>query len=242
MRRHALSVLVLTEDSSADAHEVVSCLTRRAFQVVEERCHTHRIEWQPASDEARVATRGNLWKSRKRDRELRDLVRSIATKLGEGGAVPGFVVFHFDGDRPWSQRDQSENLARFGEIIEYRVRVLLAGHGLAHTVAKLIPLVPFYSIESWTYQNIARARQLCCDRAEHRALLDAWEADRASLDEVVRPKEALCLGDRYNKDLCGQGWPVAEVAEAGASFAAAVEAMRGCEPLVEALRATWETW
>ncbi|XYH92300.1 hypothetical protein ACMHYB_31015 [Sorangium sp. So ce1128] len=58
--------------------------------------------------------RGNVWKTdgknpREHDRRIR-LLRYIARKL----SMPDtFVVFHIDGDRPWAERDTSENIAKF---------------------------------------------------------------------------------------------------------------------------------
>src|SRR5262249_8721635 len=102
-----LSILVLTEDSASDGHETITALAKKMLDQVVPGCRTNRIEFEPQNAVAKRAMHGNLWKSRSpRDRQkLVDLRQTIATKLVEGKlvdgeAVPGFVFFHVDGDRP----------------------------------------------------------------------------------------------------------------------------------------------
>jgi len=110
--------------------------------------------------------------------------------------------------------------------------------------SKLIRLVPFYCIEAWLFQNTMAARRLLkktgrCRPADS-ALLDAWKADPSLLDDLFKPKEQICMGARFNKELASSAFPAAKVEGVRRSFALVVDSMRACQPLVDALRMTWE--
>ncbi|MFZ6177988.1 hypothetical protein [Nannocystis pusilla] len=111
-------------------------------------------------------------------------------------------------------------------------------------LSKLFLLVPFYSIESWLYQNAVTATRLCRQNTACRgrcvAQLEAWEADRGLLDEVDKPKNRLCIRDRHNAELAGAGYPLAAVIAAEKSLHDALTSMRGCVALTTALASTSE--
>jgi hypothetical protein len=102
-------------------------------------------------------------------------------------------------------------------------------------------LVPFYSIEAWLYQNTREAARRCEEEGckQCRPKLEEWAQGRASLDEVPRPKEVLCLRDKYNAHLASSGFPADEVYAADASFAHAVEGLLDCSEFTSALERTY---
>ncbi|QRN97235.1 hypothetical protein JRI60_51250 [Archangium violaceum] len=103
--------------------------------------------------------------------------------------------------------------------------------------------MPFYSIEAWLYQNTREARRLCeetgCKQCHEK--LAGWEQNRASLDEVIRPKGELCFQDTHNAHLASSGFPVREAFAAEASFTHAVEGLLECDELTTALERTYAT-
>lgn len=120
MVKPALSILILTEDSSPSAHETWTKLARKLLLLVEEHTRTNHVHFQPAEHATRLGVRANLWKSWKspnpRDqRPLRNLRRRLANKVLED-RVPGYVLFHFDGDRPWSESDSCQNDRKLEEF------------------------------------------------------------------------------------------------------------------------------
>jgi hypothetical protein len=249
----ALSILVLTEDSSPHAHETVSALARRGLQLVDEHTATQRIRFQPT--DARRAVRANMWQSRRPHPQLVDLRREIARKVLEDGA-PGYVLFHFDGDRPWSERQASPTIDKFQQFVRGLrplVEQNLKDRGLLREgddadalvnerLGRVCEVVPHYSIESWLYQSTGRLRELCrggCGR--HLDLIDQWETDRSLLDEVRRPKDEVCVGSSKNRDLAESITRriSAEIHDTRQSFHATVERLQSCPGLREALRATW---
>jgi hypothetical protein len=242
-----LTVLILTEDGSKHAHATLEALAKKMFRLVEPACQTQRerIGIDPRDERTQQAMAGNLWKSTRREDQqaIVDLRRSIATKLLER-EVPGFVLFHFDGDRPWTKASSSENTAKFGRVIRDPVGLLVAGRtpdGSPDPLSKLIPVIPFYSIEAWLYQNTAGVRaemkgQRGCKKAD-RQKLSAWEADPTLLDEVEVPKDNFCLGNRHNLALT-EAFPAEKVLAVGKSFTATIATMKACPPLIEALAAT----
>jgi recombinational DNA repair ATPase RecF len=66
-----------------------------------------------------------------------------------------------------------------------------------------------------------------------------WASDRTALDEVPKPKEAVCLGAAHNLELASHGLPAREVRAAGKSFAATVEALSQDAELCAALARTY---
>ena len=243
------SVLVLSEDSSKDAHDTLVAVIKKMFQLIEPSCQTHRIAFEPTPEAHISVVRANAWKSTSRasHQEQVALRRTIATKLGEND---GFVLFHVDGDRTWADRHQSENRAKFQKLVIDPVRLLLmqlepsgklSADDVDRRITRLCPLMPFYSIEAWLYQNIARAMRICRDQYGGRDLarFEEWQADRGLLDEVPQPKDGVCLAAKHNRELATQAFPHEVVHEVGKSFTHAVNTLRACHGLQAALETTW---
>ncbi|MCK6589196.1 MAG: hypothetical protein L6Q76_16615 [Polyangiaceae bacterium] len=229
---------------------------------MDQHARTHRIVLEPQDESAKRAMRGNLWKStRPSDRsKIIDLGRSIAAKLLEEDG-PGFVFFHVDGDRVWSERTTSENVEKFDAFVRDFVRQTLdnvlrrkrrkAGeplneealqHEIETALSRLFRLTPFYSIEAWLYQNTVEARRLCgLHCGKHISAISEWEKDRSLLDEVLKPKskEFSCLEDRHNIVLAENGFPAESAFGAGKSYAHAVMAMLDSKELLGALASTY---
>ncbi|MFS8070928.1 MAG: hypothetical protein ACMG6S_31560 [Byssovorax sp.] len=239
------SLLVLTEDGAATGHATIVAIVKRMLQLVVPDYQTHRIGFEPKDERAQGAVQGTGWKDEtpKHYAELNLALRTIATKLGR---EDGFVLFHIDGDRPWSRRDSSENVAKFETIVVARVRQLLRGRpggtpeDAEARLRRLFPIVPFYSIEAWLFQHTEVAVRLCRERHKGRDIgtFESWKRDRTAIDEVVKPKDSVCLGSAHNLECAGSGYPAQEVFEAGRSYAICVERLRACVELNELLDAT----
>ncbi len=247
-----VSILVLSEDSAKDSADTIAALFRHMVRDVEPSCQAHRIDFEPLQNqEARRVLRANVWKSTNpRDQQaIRLLRQSIAEKILE--TPPGYVLFHVDGDTRWSERGTSQNAASLESRILRQVRVLI-GETLAkkkfseeeikartdEAMSRLFVLTPFYSIESWLYQNTRHAVALCDAHhaGQDREHFVEWGADRGLLDEQLRPKEQTCLGARYNFELARTQFPVSEVYGASPSFTEAVNAVAGCGQLISGLQ------
>ncbi|MCY1073654.1 hypothetical protein [Archangium lansingense] len=248
--------MVLTEDSGTKAFETLRSIVKELLKQVDEYVQTNKISFEPVRNElALQALHANVWKSSKaKDRQKQvELIRTIATQVMLEG---GWVFFHFDGDRTWSSRDSSENVAKFQNLVREKVRGLIVltlaaqrrgsasqeieAHADAR-MARLKTVVPFYSIEAWLFQNTREAIRLCQERYGGRDVeqFQAWAQDRTALDEVLKPKEAVCLGAAHNLDLASAGIPAREVRAAGKSFTAVVEALNQDTELREALARTY---
>lgn len=236
-----LSLLVLTEDSAQDAHDTLVALAKKMLQLLVPSCRTHLVDFHPANEEARRAVQGTAWKIKPpaTQRQRVELVRTIANKLSEKEAT-GFVLFHIDGDRPWSEREASENRRQFEERIVSRVEQLLPPDAREGSMKRLLLVMPFYSIEAWLYQNTQAAIRICHERygGAHVDRFAAWRERRATLDELSQPKKEVCLHDRHNLELAREGFSPEEVYEAGASFTAAVDALLAAEDLLRAVEQT----
>jgi hypothetical protein len=240
-----VSILVLTEDSGKHAHATMVALCKKMLQLVEPACQTQRIEFEPARESARYIVNANRWKSGQKHRERVDLVRTVATKIGERN---GFVLFHVDGDCAWSRQASADSREKFEKLIVRPLRALLAsdvrgqplsGPEVESLLARLRLIVPFYSVEAWLYQNTDVAIALCHDHHDGKDAdrFASWKERRHELDEMEQPKRQLCLQDRHNKELAETRYPARVVYEVGASFAATVDSLRACESLCKALRA-----
>ena len=252
-----LSVLVLTEDSGAKAFETLRNLAKELLKQVDEYVQTNRISFEPVRNElALQALHANLWKSTKpRERQKQvELIRTIATQVM---LEEGWVLFHFDGDRSWDSRESSENMEKFQKLVCDRVRELVVSKLMEQhlndttpeeletraraRMTRLKSVVPFYSIEAWLFQNTREALRLCQERYGGRDVeqFEAWAQDRGALDEVLKPKEAVCLGAAHNLDLASNGFPTREVRAVGKSFEATVQSLSQDAELRQALAQTY---
>lgn len=236
--------LLLTEDSGREAHDTHEALVHAMLRLLAPGYDRRALAIEPANDAQRDAMRGNVWDSRS-DRQRRvALVRSIATRICESNLH--IVLFHYDGDRPWSDREACPRHAVFERMIVTPVRQIVGERRTAEQVeralARLVTVVPFYSVEAWLYQNATVAKRLCEEhhRGEHVEVFRAWRDDRAALDELHQPKRSCCLSDKYNRALAEERFPAADVYEVRRSFHDAVERLRGCADLMGVLAALSE--
>lgn len=239
-----LSVMVLTEDSGSDAYDTVLSLVKEMFKQIDPYVQARHIGFTPLADaKARRAMHGNLWKSTNPMDEpnKRLLIRSIINELLK---EEGFVLYHIDGDCSWSAVDSSINAQQFRKDMIPPVKAGLASklgsEAGEKRMARFHLLVPCYSIEAWLFQNTREAKQLCATVGCKSCLpkIVDWENNRASIDEVDQPKQALCLRDKYNAHLASAGYPAKEALDANASFAGTVMRLLECEPLTTALAKT----
>lgn len=264
MSEACLSIVILTEDSGKDARATVEALVRKMLGLVVPRSRLHdRVAFLPREPREEEAMRGNVWKTDGRDplsheRRVR-LLRYIARRLC---AADTFVIFHVDGDRPWAKRSTSENVAKFERLVvtalphvvergRATVRRARRSSGVSAEgdsagpmlhIDRLLLLCPFRSIESWLYQNLDRAVQIC--RREHAGRhiedLAGWSERRAELDELDPPEDHFCLRKDHNLELASRGFPADAVVLVGKSFARSVQRMRECADLEAALLRTCE--
>lgn len=254
-----LSLLVLTEDGAARAHATLVALIKKMLLRLDPACGTHLVQLEPQNEHARKAMLGNLWKSRRPldHPKIVLLGRAIAGKLLEQ-SVPGFVLFHVDGDVPWARRVDSENVKKFEAFrqqyvmpaLDRALRTKQNDHAKPATdeqitiaartaLRKLLPLIPFYSIEAWLYQNTSEARRLCATTCGHHLeRIDQWDTNPGGLDEIPQPKTQLCLEGRFNRDLAERSFPVERVLTARKSFAETVQRLLACDELCTALAHT----
>lgn len=254
-----LSVLLLTEDGGASADETLRVLMVKLLGHLAPGVVTRDDSrwWEPASAEARDVVRANGWKNPRRVDRVRFL-QYVAAKLRQ---AHGFVFFHVDGDRVYQRRAESENLRMFEVLIRQGVRTILQAPparrrgrrgssveevDVDQRLAKLVLLMPFYSIEAWLFQNTDVATRLCpgppqCRRGCAQKLA-SWCLDRGTLDEISKPKEELCFGARHNATLAGAGFPLGEVLEAHKSLYDAVGRLEACTPLVRTLEQMTPSW
>ncbi len=239
------SFLVLSEDGAQDAHETTMAIVKRMLQLIVPECQTHRIGFEPKDEQAQRAVQGTGWKQKRPSPEFITTLRTIATKLGR---TDGFVFFHFDGDRIWTDRATSENVAKWTTHVVDHIRQLLltrpaaTGNEVEIMLSRLFPIVPFYSIEAWLCQNTDVAIRICKEKyqGDDVGKFEAWKQNRTLLDDVHQPKNETCLRGKHNLECARQGFPAEEVRAAGRSYAETVKGLEDNEALKAVLRSTNE--
>ncbi len=186
---------------------------------------TASIACEPAQPARKERVCGSYWKmstgASGPDREKRTLlVGAIATALRRHK----LVIFHIDADATWADRERAEyhrHLERFTRDIR---QLSGLGQQLDHY---FIPAVPFYEFESWAYANRPALLDLLTDDADL-AAVEAWLDDLTKLDEIPDIKDKLSIEGRHSHDLVNRrrGFPAAELAAAGKSYAATLDRLR----------------
>lgn len=239
--RPRFSIALLSEDRSEHTRMGLQAILEKLLRRFEDDGFTPRVEIVPADPKLRPILIANRWRSTQpRDEaEKRELWKYLARKIAEPG---GFVVFHYDGDTPWSERAESPARAQFDREIRRRVEQALVAsprvprEAVAGYLGRIIECVPFYSVEAWTYQATARATALCGEkyRGVDAQKFEAWGRDRTLLDDLPKPKKQSCLEDAHNADL-GKHVPVWDVVQAGCSMTWFVWCLHGHGGLEDAL-------
>ncbi len=238
-----LYILVLTEDSGQDGFATIRALVLAILQKIAPNVQLDLIEVEPTEDtNALRSMRGNHWMGEKTGESHRyrtTLIQSIATTLGEGG----FVVFHCDGDTSWKKRNESTKRAKFDKLMEPGIRarlrdaVKLTPTKIDAAMKRVLIVVPHYSIESWLYQNTDESIRICHTQYAGKdvAQFESWAEDRKQLDEVLKPKDGVCIKDKHNHVLATTSFPFDVAFAAGKSLKQAVMQFAACTDLTTAL-------
>lgn len=141
--------------------------------------------------------------------------------------------------RPSSNASKSKRAPVWDELARFRrdLRAQAAHAKLGDIDERLlehafIEVIPFYSIESWTYASIEHLRTLTRDARELERIAE-WAADLGKLDETPGIKDELpSIQDKHNHELA-QRIPAAALHAIDKSYAATVERVR-CSDLVRA--------
>jgi hypothetical protein len=241
--------LVLSEDGSDSAVETVAALTRSLCRQAVPTFDSARLRFTPPTESHRRTLTANRWKSAQVEDQagIIDLVELITAQLN----VPnGFVIFHFDGDRPYVQHHDAENPKKFEAQIISKVRLRLqqprqASLALKPTPAaappidpltKLLVLTPYYNVEAWTYYNTRVLRTLC--RPDEVETVDTWGRDPSMLEEIEKIGTRISPGKAHNSTLAQQSFPGALANNVGKSFADTVRKLKENGPLMTALSAS----
>jgi hypothetical protein len=224
-------VLVLTEDTGDDAHATIVAIARKLLLLLEPGLDVQRVDFSRADERARVGMGFNCYKSsnpRDYEKKVR-LAQAIATHLLSADTSTA-VLIHIDGDGPWSAHHPDylcDNVRLFREDVLERVRAILARRECVEQFEHLALLVPFWSIESWLFQNTRVALELCETHHPRYASdvprFKAWQNAPTALDEHERPKDAVRFGSRFNRKLAEDKFPAGQLQRLGLSFADTLE-------------------
>lgn len=261
----ALDVLILSEDSGKDGAAVLNAVVCKAIAHVYPG-DTRRLRFTPADDAAAHWVHAARWKTAgkvgrgqagQRQSDLLDLVRTIATWLRKSNPL-AIVAFHYDGDTVWSRRAEGKTPGQYQTRILPKVKALLANPppaphspnrqtptaldetALELALARLIEVVPHYSMEAWLYLNAAELRRLATQdkvAADVHAKLEAWAAGPSALQEIPKVKDAGWPHDKHNLALAKNAWSASRAVEHSDSFADFVKKLSNLTDVRAALEA-----
>lgn len=244
--RPVLSVLVLSEDRGKQSVPSLTALLKKMLQLVDDACQTQRIEFLPADEELRAALSGKAHAGSRSQayRQRLLLAGKVADQLAKL-EPEGFVAYHSDADRRWSQRTDGDfaDFDKLRDVVADRLRSPRrepSRPDISDRIGGFLLLSAYWEIEAWLYQNIAEAERICqeYDGGRHVPMFRAWAQDPAVIDEIADPKDVCCLHDRYNQRLAERSFPAQAAHKAGTSFHATVARLRGCSALVQVLART----
>jgi hypothetical protein len=242
----APALLLLTEDSGGQGVETLRAIVGKMLRLVEPLADLRRVGFEPGDAAARTAMNFNGWKERgpAGDRKRLDLRQSIATRLLRQDGL-GFVVLHFDGDLRWGESEggtTGPNWEAFRRLLLPGIELLLQKKNQPERIKHLLYVVPFRCMESWLYQNRDLALRIYREEGaapaqDLRRFEQEWRDDPGALDEQDQcPKDLVRLADRHNQRLAAEHFPAERTYQLGKSFAASVERLRACGPLLLALQ------
>ena len=238
-----VEILVVSEDGSPHATEVIRNIARRLLQSIAQH-PAQRVKWPPIEAEHHPVVNAMQWKSRSSADmpAIHRLQARLARHLAQG---PGcFVFFHIDADARWSKRPSS-NVDSFDLRVRSGVRQLLrkprrdgtVGEDAGRALERMVLLVPYFEMEAWTLQNTSAAIRIANERYGGRDAdrFAAFAGARMTLDEDELIA-STSLGKKHNLELTVAGYPTEEAVDAETSLAALHRSLLSCQALVSALR------
>ncbi|MCP4137822.1 MAG: hypothetical protein GY754_43070 [bacterium] len=151
-----LKIIVVTEDSSKDSFGVLKNIINSILKNTTENFQSQVLEYEYPDKHTDVMN-GNRWQE-KRPREfskkITDFKRQITSYLMEEYT---YIFWHFDGDQKW--KDSKEG-ARCTHISKFQKFFGPISEQVSGAMEKVLFITPFYSIESWLYQNTQKLKKL----------------------------------------------------------------------------------
>jgi hypothetical protein len=125
------AIFVFPEDTSKHGRATHRRLAEHMLRIIEPNVGVHRLKLRPEPEEDLPASMGLGWKSTSQHDQpkILALCREIAGVLARLD-MPCFVLFHYDGDKPWSAQKRAEagrgginveNVEKFRAIIRPKV-------------------------------------------------------------------------------------------------------------------------
>ncbi|MED5372240.1 MAG: hypothetical protein VX899_14570 [Myxococcota bacterium] len=199
-------------------------LAKRAMQCLEPNLRTHEIGGESSQDKQVVrACEAQAWRGKRAGAVRKALLRDLKTRIATGQ----WVVFHLDADVPWG------GLPPVLDVVEKQLFAKLE----PRERAKVLLMVPHYSLEAWLYLNKKAVAELAARQPTAKLAL-VWLEENADpkggLDHLLKPKDRCPIHDKYN-DLLSERWPWRQAASKSPSWGALLEAWGANDTLMAQL-------
>lgn len=211
-RLPALTLQLYTEDLRDAEREctVLKEVVRGLLTLLEPALKTNHVSLLPLHDAPERRVSGSFWKAGPKasvaaQNKRRNLIQDIVTALIRGH----IVVFHVDGDDQYLEDGTHAEVWRHLDRLHHDLKRIVYDKAYVRTPLSqevvlshvFLPVVPFYSIESWAYSNTELLRETLVNIKDLKFLAD-WSRDPGSREDVRYIKrDTLSIGDEMNEDL-----------------------------------------
>ncbi len=205
-----LKIIIITEDAADDSFVTLKNIINSILKNNFSNFQTHIIDYE-FPEKHKDIMKANLWTDKKPGNKITSFKRKLNSYINDTNT---YVFWHFDGDKKWKDSKLGKStkildqFQKFVEPIKSRNKDL---------IDKIFLLVPFYSIESWLYQNDNALKKL-----DKKAVSEILEMDDSNLDEIFKIKENFKLGSEANFEL-SKNFPYQKAYDVKKSFHHSVE-------------------
>lgn len=232
-----MQIYLFGEDSYSKSTKILKNIILKSFFQIDSNFNDESEEFSYAETEFYWLTlQSNQWKNKKPTSNFDSLCKLIADiYLNEDE----FIFWHIDADITWQDGfniNSSSNIIDFQNIILKKVANYLSAKGTTLDFEilynKLILIVPFYSIESWLYENYQIIEHT--HKAEFQVLQNLKHTHGDTFDMIHQIKNTPSVQDKVNLEL-SNNFPSSKIYRIGMSYAHFLDKLKQNESIKNAI-------
>ncbi|MDD4974426.1 MAG: hypothetical protein PHY93_08735 [Bacteriovorax sp.] len=232
-----MNIYFFGEDSPTKSVHILKNIVIKSLHCIEPLFNPSDAEFNiNSSNFFGLTLQGNHWKQKKPTSNFDDLCSFIADIYQNDDE---FIFWHIDADTTWSNDagyQLSKNILQLEEIVFKKVEAFSNSKKKAFNkdelYKKLILVEPFYSIESWLYENYEIVRD--SHKPHYEALKKFKEKHGDTFDLISQVKEKTSVKDEINIEL-SNNFPSSRINQIGMSYSLFLSLLKENLPLNEAI-------